>query len=142
MSNIPSITRWSQLNVTDMNEANLNWSGPGAAGTTLFSAAYKYFFMRWWYYYEIHDNSQLWKNKKKYEPNLPDPTAKIPACGGFMMAQNCLMPNGPPKLDTVNVPPCIKKSTRQSLCEYHKATSTDRSLITVKCNSNLIIFWL
>uniref|UniRef100_A0A2P2MHY0 Uncharacterized protein MANES_04G141800 n=1 Tax=Rhizophora mucronata TaxID=61149 RepID=A0A2P2MHY0_RHIMU len=22
-----------------------------------------------------------------------------------MMAQNCLIPNGPPKLDTVNVPP-------------------------------------
>ena len=23
-----------------------------------------------------------------------------------MMAQNCLIPNGPPRLDTVNVPPC------------------------------------
>lgn len=39
---------------------------------------------------------------------LPDPTAKIPDWGGLIMAQNCLMPNGPPKLDTVNVPPYKK----------------------------------
>lgn len=38
MEYIPSITRWSQLNVTDMKEENLYWSGP-KPGTTLFSAA-------------------------------------------------------------------------------------------------------
>lgn len=36
----------------------------------------------------------------------PDPTARMPDWGGLMMAQNCLIPNGPPKLETVNVPPC------------------------------------
>lgn len=35
-----------------------------------------------------------------------DPTARMPAWGGLMIAQNCLTPNGPPRLDTVNVPPC------------------------------------
>jgi hypothetical protein len=37
---------------------------------------------------------------------LPDPTARMPDWGGLMMAQNCLIPKGPPKFDTVNVPPC------------------------------------
>ena len=37
--------------------------------------------------------------------NLPDPTARMAAWGGFTTAQNCLIPKGPPKLDTVNVPP-------------------------------------
>lgn len=37
-SYLPSMTRWSQLSVTDMKEANLNSSGP-VPGTTLFSAA-------------------------------------------------------------------------------------------------------
>lgn len=36
---------------------------------------------------------------------IPDPTARMPDCGGLIMAQNCLIPNGPPKLDTVKVPP-------------------------------------
>lgn len=37
---------------------------------------------------------------------LPEPIAKIADCGGFTMAQNCLIPKGPPKFDTVKVPPC------------------------------------
>lgn len=38
---VPSITRWSQLSVTDMYEATLNWSGPLLA-TTLFSAVLRF----------------------------------------------------------------------------------------------------
>lgn len=30
----------------------------------------------------------------------------MPDWGGLIMAQNCLIPKGPPKFDTVNVPPC------------------------------------
>jgi hypothetical protein len=43
---------------------------------------------------------------KSYYIFSPDPTARMPDWGGLTMAQNCLTPNGPPKLDTVNVPPC------------------------------------
>lgn len=35
----------------------------------------------------------------------PDPTAKIPTCGGLMMAVNSVMPYMP-RFDMVNVPPC------------------------------------
>lgn len=37
---------------------------------------------------------------------VPDPTAKMADWGGLMMAQNCLIPKGPPRFETVNVPPC------------------------------------
>lgn len=53
------------------------------------------------------------------EHNLPEPTARMPAWGGLMMAQNCLMPKGPPKFDTVNVPPCEEYMIRIDLINHY-----------------------
>lgn len=39
--------------------------------------------------------------------SLPEPTARMHDWGGLTMAQNCLTPNGPPKFETVKVPPCM-----------------------------------
>lgn len=52
---------------------------------------------------------------------LPDPTARIPDCGGLMIAQNCLMPKGPPRLDTVNVPPCKEDGASFSYAKPSKS---------------------
>lgn len=45
------------------------------------------------------------QKKIEIKEDLPEPTARMPDWGGLMMAQNCLMPKGPPKFDTVKVPP-------------------------------------
>lgn len=51
-----------------------------------------------------------WNKTIQWDANLPDPTARMADCGGLMIAQNCLMPKGPPKLLMVNVPPCEIKN--------------------------------
>lgn len=52
--------------------------------------------------------------------------AKIADWGGFMMAQNCLIPKGPPKFDMVNVPPWkhhIKVLMEKCCCFMQKLTT-------------------
>ena len=79
------------------------------------------------------------QEEKHYQNSfLPDPTAKIPAWGGLIMAQNCLMPNGPPKFDTVNVPPCKESILVQISLNNHLAQQY--SITITKTFQHLIIF--
>ena len=58
-----------------------------------------------------------------------------------MMAQNCLIPKGPPKLETVNVPPCEEKNPAciypYTLDDHH----TINYYLQHKSIIYLIIFW-
>ena len=53
--------------------------------------------------------------------NLLVPTARMAACGGLMMAQNCLIPKGPPRLEIVNVPPCIVDEIKSITSQKNKS---------------------
>ena len=127
------MTRWSQLSVTDMSEANLNSSGP-EPGTTLFSAAQeqRQIIRKNW---QGGRQSNLSVIKLVKCRSLPDPTAKMPDWGGFIMAQNCLIPKGPPKFDTVKVPPCKAKHN------IHIEFTSKTNKTTENHYSYLVIFW-
>lgn len=106
------MTRWSQLSVMVMKEANWKSSGP-EPGMTLFSAAQGKV--------NIRSGILIWSGSCNQVPILPEPTARMPDWGGLMIAQNCLMPKGPPKLETVNVPPWKRNKTK-FVSNSHKTT--------------------
>lgn len=99
---------------------------------------------------QIHNTNQLldlWEDSNMCtlllweRESLPDPTARMAAWGGFTTAQNCLIPKGPPKLDTVNVPPCQrnyyqlsffpKDGYNQGVCEW---TLLPHNLLALSCS--------
>lgn len=102
-----------------MKEANSNCSGP-EPGTTRFSAAQGQGKIITMMIMKMRRMTTFcWKDIIEVS-DLPDPTARMPAWGGLMMAQNCLIPKGPPKFDTVNVPPC-----KESKCSIQQPNSWD-----------------